>query len=160
MNRPDLPTARDIMTRKLIVFQPEMSAHAAAAILVKNSISGAPVTNAAGQLLGVLSEFDCLRATAGGQYLPDGHTGEHTVGEIMSDVPLTITPEMDLYGVAHAFVTHRVRRLPVMDGDRLVGQVSRRDLFKAITEHNAKLLNRKSYPDYPVGRAPISDYPE
>ena len=160
MNRPNLPTARDVMTRKLIVFQPEMSAHEAAAVLVKNGISGAPVADKDGTLLGVLSEFDCLRAVASGQYLPDGHAGEHTVGEIMTDAPLTISPEMDLYAVAHEFVTRRVRRLPVLENGKLVGQVSRRDLFRALHDYQDKLLRRESYPDYPTGREPISDYPE
>lgn len=156
--RPKVPTARDIMTRSLVTLRPEMSVIDAAEILLKYKISGAPVVDAEGEFLGLLSEFDCLRDVAAAEYDLDYHDAVVTVADLMTKVAHTTGPETDLFGLAHEFVTLRVRRLPVLEDGRLIGQVSRRDALKAAVELRRQLTQRE-YPDYPKGRSPIHNYP-
>jgi len=159
MERPHIPTAREIMTRKLITLRAEMAAVDAAELLLKYSISGAPVVDADGHLLGLLSEFDCLHAVASADYEMDSYDTIETVGQLMSLDPRTVPPEMGLFTLAHSFVELRVRRFPVVENGKLIGQVSRRDALKAAVEMRRKMARRHHYPDYPAGRNPIRDYP-
>lgn len=160
MRHPHVPTAREIMVRKLVTLRPDMSASEATTLLLKYKISGAPVVDSGGVLLGLLSEFDCLRALSSSEYNLDAHDDRVAVGDLMTTDMHTIPPEMDLFAIAHEFVTLRVRRLPVVEDSELLGQVSRRDVLQAEVELQAKLLKQKSYPDYPAGRAPIRNYPK
>jgi CBS domain-containing protein len=157
--RPEVPTARDIMTRSPVTVRPEMHAVEAAGILLKHEISGVPVVDDDGRLLGLFSEYDCLREIASAEYDRDDRDVVVTVAELMTEPMHTISPELELFGIAHEFVTTRVRRLPVIEDGRLVGQVSRRDALRAAYELRRKRLRRKQYPDYPEGRAPIHFYP-
>ncbi|MGI9590360.1 MAG: CBS domain-containing protein, partial [Myxococcota bacterium] len=133
MERPEVPTARAIMTRKLITLRPEMPAVEAAELLTSRSISGAPVVDEEGQLVGLLSEFDCLQAVAAAEYAMDSHDAIETVGELMTKAEdcHTVSPDLELFGLAHEFVRLRVRRFPVIEDHRLIGQVSRRDALAA-----------------------------
>jgi CBS domain-containing protein len=161
MERPRVPTAREIMVRSLVTLTPEMTALAAAERLLEGEISGAPVVDEAGQLLGLLSEFDCLRAVASADYEMDAHDAVETVGELMTRECHTVSPDLDLFGLAHEFVRLRVRRFPVLEKGRLLGQVSRRDALRAAVALRRELMRaRHHYPDYPKGRDPIRDYPK
>jgi CBS domain-containing protein len=160
MNRPKVPTAREIMTRSLVTLTPEMRLLEAAALLLKHRISGAPVVDPDGALQGLLSEHDCLRAVASAEYDMDNHDAIVTVGEMMVKEVETLSPEVDLFGIAHEFVKLRVRRFPVVEDGRLIGQVSRRDALQAVYDLRRKLLSAKHYPDYPDGREPIRSYPK
>lgn len=160
MELPKVPKARAIMTRSLVTLPPEMHAAEAAEILLKRGISGAPVVDGNGHLLGLLSEYDCLRAVAAAEYEMDAHDVVETVADLMTEACHTISPDLDLFGLAHEFVHLRVRRLPVIEDGQLVGQVSRRDALRAALELRRQLLKRRPrYPDYPTERDPIRDYP-
>jgi CBS domain-containing protein len=160
MDHPKVPVARELMTARLVTLTPEMSAVEAAEILLRDSISGAPVVDAHGHLLGLVSEFDCLQAVASAEYEMDLHDGAETVRELMTESCHTIPPDLDLYGIAHAFVNLGVRRLPVVDEGQLIGQVSRRDVLRAAVRIRRELQKaHPRYPDYPAGRNPIRDYP-
>ena len=160
MPHPHVPTASEVMVKKLVTLRPDMQVSEATRLLLKHKISGAPVVDADGCLLGLLSEFDCLRALTSSEYNLDAHDDLVRVADLMTETTHTISPEMDLFAIAHEFVTLRIRRLPVVDGDELLGQVSRRDVLLAEVELQAKLLKHKRYPDYPEGRTPIRDYPK
>ncbi len=160
MEHPRIPTAREIMTRKLVTLRPEMAAVEAAELLLKHGVSGAPVVDRSGHLLGLLSEFDCLHAVASADYEMDSHDVIETVEQLMSRDPKTVSPEMGLFTLAHSFVELHVRRFPVVENDKLIGQVSRRDALRAAVDLRKKLARtRHHYPDYPAGRDPIRDYP-
>jgi CBS domain-containing protein len=162
MERPEIPTVRTVMTRSLVTLHPDMSAVEAARTLVRKSVSGAPVVDEEGNLVGLLSEFDCLQAVASAEYEMDSHDSIETVGQLMTKVEEchTVSPDLDLFGLAHEFVQLRVRRFPVIEDDRLVGQVSRRDaLAAALKLRGGAAKTRHRYPDYPQGRDPIRDYP-
>jgi CBS domain-containing protein len=128
-----LPTAKDIMVSKgLITFHPRQRISEAIQTMVQREISGAPVVDEQMNLLGVLSEFDCLRVIAAGAYDGAPVDGNRTVEELMSRNVITISPTLNLYGIAHTFITRGVRRLPVVEARRVLGQVSRLDVLKAV----------------------------
>ena len=161
MEHRKVATVREMMTRKVITLASDMAAVEASEVLIKNGISGAPVVDEQGRLLGLVSEFDCLRAVAASGYEMDSHDAIESVGDMMSREPLTVPPEMDLFTLAHEFVTRGVRRFPVVEDGRVVGQVSRRDALKAaLILRKARISSRSSYPDYPRGRTPIKNYPK
>lgn len=154
-----VPNARDMMTRKLISLDPETPLSEAISTLLRHKISGAPVVGASGELLGLLSEHDCLSAVASGEfYEQDAAYASKTAADLMTRVAHTIPPEMDLYAVASTFVTRKLRRLPVVENGVVIGQVSRRDVLRAV-ERLEHRHSRKRYPDYPADRRPMSDYP-
>ena len=160
MEMPHVPTAREMMTRKLVTLRPEQPAVEAAALLLKHGISGAPVVDEEGRLLGLLSEYDCLRAVASADYEMDSHDAIEFVGDLMSKDCVTVSPEMELFAIAHKFVTRRMRRFPVIEDGKLIGQVSRRDALKAALALRKKMAgSHHRYPDYPEGRTPIRNYP-
>ncbi len=130
--QPKLPIARDCMTRRLITFHPDQPIREVVKILLSKSISGGPVIENEHQLVGMISELDCMRALAGTAY--EGHytARDRLVREEMSKEPLTIGPEDNIYTMAHMFETHLIRRLPVIENGQLIGQVSRRDVLRAI----------------------------
>ena len=109
------------MTRRVITLRPEMRLVEAAGILLKHSISGAPVVDEDGSLVGLLSEYDCLQSVAAAEYDLDRHDVVVTVAESMVTAMHTISPDTDLFAIAHMFVNLRVRRLPVVDGALALG---------------------------------------
>ncbi len=160
MESVKIPTAREIMTRKLVTLRPDMAVFDAATLLLKHKISGAPVVDVDGHLLGLISEFDMLRAVASADFEMDSHDSIETVEQLMSREPHTVSAETGLFALAHEFVTRRVRRFPVVENGKLIGQVSRRDALQAAVELRRKMeRSRPQYPDYPEGRQPIRNYP-
>jgi CBS domain-containing protein len=149
-----VPTARDLMARNLVTFTPETLLFDAVASLLEKDISGAPVVDRDGRLIGLLSEFDCLRVIAAGEFYDYGYYAETTVADVMTQPDHTIDPSLDLWAIAGEFVRHRVRRLPVLENGRLIGQVSRRDLLAALDRDRRRRKPAKRYPDYPQGREP------
>jgi len=141
-----VPTARDVMTHQLVTLDPRMSIFEAIRRLISNKISGAPVLDADGLMVGVLSELDCLGILASDQFHADDHI--HRVEEYMSTKFETVGPDTDIYRLALYFRDKPVRRFPVVEGDRLLGQVSRRDVLRGIEEMQKKRASRKHYPDY------------
>ncbi len=140
-------TARDVMTHSLVTLTPETSIYDAIRKLISRKISGAPVLDSDGKMVGALSELDCLSVLASDQF----HTEDHiaVVSEYMSTEFETIGPDTDIYTLAMYFRDKPVRRFPVVDpGGQLVGQVSRRDVLKGIEEIRKKKTPRKHYPDY------------
>ena len=125
-------TARDIMATSLITLRPDMSIFSAIRVLVGHGISGAPVVDEEGAMLGVLSELDCLRILSSDEFYSDHQEEAGNVKIFMTGAGQTITPEIGIYAVAHYFLTLPVRRLPVIENGRLVGQVSRRDVLVGI----------------------------
>ena len=154
MKRPSIPTARDIMSKRLVTLKPETPVMEAVRVLLRNKISGVPVVGEEGELLGIYSEFDCLKALANDEF-HEVNEEEDTVETHMTRLGHTIPPELDLYRIANAFITLRVRRLPVLDGEKLVGQVSRRDVLRALDKLGTRLHDHRRYPDYPAGREPL-----
>lgn len=125
-------TVKDIMATNLITLRPEDDIGSAVSLFLKNKISGAPVVDEAGRLVGVLSEKDCMRILLGSFFDNDLRAEREVVGDFMTKTVKTIPSTMSVVEVASLFHSTAFRRLPVVDGDALVGQVSRRDVLRAI----------------------------
>ena len=128
---PPVSHARDIMTTKLVTLDPEMDVFHGIEVLVKHNISGAPVIDSNRRLLGIFSEKSCMKVLINGAY--DG-LPTNQIGKFMDETPTTITPNTQLLTIAQIFLTTPRRRLPVIEDDRLVGQVSRRDVIRAASK--------------------------
>jgi predicted transcriptional regulator len=122
---------RDYMTTKLITFRSDVDIFEAIKTLQINRISGAPVVDNNGQIVGILSEGDCLKAIIKDIYY-DKAGGK--VSDFMSTDIATIGPQDDIIGVAVEFQKQKRKRFPVLDDGELVGQISQRDVLRAVIE--------------------------
>jgi len=125
----DKVRVRDFMAKKLITFKEDQDIYAAIDILVKEGISGAPVVDDRQHLVGILSQKDCIRILANGVFhsRPAG-----PVKDYMSEIVMTIDPDADMFTVADLFLNNVYRRIPVVEDEKVVGQISRRDVLVAI----------------------------
>ena len=119
--------ARDIMTRDVITVPPSMTIKQLANALIKNQVSGAPVADKKGKIVGIVSEADIVAKKG------------KDVKSIMSKKVVSIDEETPVEQIAHLMMTQHVKRVPVMRGDQLLGIVSRADIVSAIArgEHVA-----------------------
>lgn len=141
-------TARDLMTTNLLCFSPNQTLLEAIEKLIKWRVSGAPVVDEAGRMVGTLSELDCLRMLASGEFYFQQQEEGALVRQFMSTGGRTIPPDLGIYSISHYFLTNPIRRLPVIEQERLIGLVSRRDVLRGMEEMSRKRLVRKRYPDY------------
>jgi len=123
------PRIKTYMSSELVTLTPDLEINRAMHLLVENRISGAPVLDETGNLVGMLSQKDCLKAALHASYYREW--GD-TVADYMSDHAQTLDAELDLVEAAEAFLASSFRRFPVMSEGRLVGQISRSDLLKAL----------------------------
>jgi CBS domain-containing protein len=121
---------QDYMTRSLVTFHPETDLFEAINTLLKHRISGAPVVNNEGKLVGLISEVDCLRAILTLTYHEEEVGG--SVADCMTKAVETISYDANIIEVAKIFIDKGRRRLPVIQGDKLVGQISRSDILRAV----------------------------
>ncbi len=121
----------DYMTRKLVTFHEGDNVVQAMAVLLDKQISGAPVIDDAGNLVGVLSEVDLMEVIVQDSYYDEP---QGIVRDYMRTPVDTIDPDMDIYSLAERFHKEHRRRYPVVKNDRLVGQISRRDVLRAVED--------------------------
>jgi len=149
MHEPE-PITR-YMATKLITFTPDVDLRDAIKTIVKRKISGAPVVNKDGDLVGMLSEKDCINAIVEGPYNQGpGATG--TVGDFMSTNVKTVEVDKNVLEIAYEFALSNYRRFPVVENGKLVGQVSRSDILRAILKMTPKI---KHVPSSWIGREPM-----
>ena len=111
---------REIMTSDVISVFEDSTIEAAARVLAGQRISGLPVVNATGSPIGMVTEYDFISKKG------------QTVADIMSRGVISVTEDTDVEEVAHLLTNRRIRRVPVLRGDQLVGIVSRADLIVQI----------------------------
>jgi len=141
--------AADVMTGELLSVRPDSSVFEAIRVMLDHRISGLPVIDDAGRLIGILTEGDLLRRSETGterhrpRWLeilmgPGRMAGEYVrthgrkVGEIMTREVVSVTPESGLNEIVELMERRRIKRVPVLDGDKLVGIVTRADLLRAL----------------------------
>ena len=123
-------TATDIMARSEMTLSPETNIYRALQLLLKHRLSGAPVVDAEGRLVGILTEKDCLKVLLGEAF--DG-LPESRVQNYMTRNVDTVAPTSSLSDIVGRFLGKRYRKLPVVDNQgRVIGQVSRRDTLRAV----------------------------
>jgi CBS domain-containing protein len=149
----------DVMTRDVITVAPGASIRTAAQLMVDHAVSGLPVVDDAGALVGILSEGDLIlrqkpRAWQSWWQVffidPERLAREYqkamgmTVAEVMTRAVISVTPDDSLASAAEVLDGHRIRRLPVVVDGALVGIVSRGDLVKALAAARADDTTRPS----------------
>lgn len=125
------PRICDYMVRDLVTLTPNTEINRAMHILLERRISGAPVLDENGWLVGVLSKKDCLKAALHAAYWREWG---QSVADYMSRDVQTLQADMDIIGAAEAFLASSFRRFPVMHQGQLVGQISRADILRALSE--------------------------
>ncbi len=120
---------KDYMSGRLVTFSPETDVLDAIHELVEHRIAGAPVVDDHGSLIGMLSELDCMKIA-----LTAGYHGEMggPVADFMTTDTQTIDADMSIIDLAQLFLDSGFRRYPVLKDNRLVGQISRRDVLRAL----------------------------
>lgn len=118
------------MAKDFITFQPEQSIYDAIDIMLEKRISGGPVLNESGDLIGILSEKDCLKVMVDAAY-HNQLNNDGLVKNYMSTQVTTVDIGSDVVDVANMFLSSNFRRYPVVENGKLKGQVSRRDVMKA-----------------------------
>jgi len=130
----------DYMTRRLVTFHRNDNVISAMGMLLDKKISGAPVVDDDGNLVGILSEVDLMPIVMQDSYY-DESMG--IVADYMQSPVDTIDPDMDIYMVAERFHKEHRRRYPVVKNGKLVGQISRRDVLRAAEDFLLRTGRRK-----------------
>ena len=122
---------RDYMAGHLVTFKPETDVMDAIHELVHHRIAGAPVVDDKGDLVGMLSELDCMKVALNAGYYGDwgGPVADYMTAEVES-----VDAGMNIVDLAQKFLDTGFRRFPVIRNNRLVGQISRRDALRALSE--------------------------
>ena len=161
--------AHQIMTRSVISISPEATVLEAANVVLQSHISGLPVLDAAGKLVGIVSEGDFLRRSEIGTQrkrgrwlkflLGAGHAAAdfvqengRRISEVMTRDPLTITEDTPLEEIVTLMQKKGVKRLPVMRGEKLVGIVTRANLLQAVASLAREIPDPTADDDHVRGR--------
>jgi CBS-domain-containing membrane protein len=134
---------RDVMTTEVVTVSPRARVKAAIQLLDHHQITAMPVVDGEGRLVGVVSEADVLRDAL----MPDrrthelpvsteGRTGTLTVNDVMTRLPMSVTADADLSVAASVLVDTAIKSLPVVEGERVVGMVSRRDVISVLAKRD------------------------
>lgn len=121
---------KDYMSANLVTLTPEMDVLRAIHLLVENNISGAAVVDDHGNLVGFLSERDCIRVALQASYFEEAGGGK--VKEFMVRDVKTVDPETSVADVAELFLNEPYLVYPVVDDNRVVGHVRRRDVLRSL----------------------------
>ena len=122
----------DYMTTKLVTFRADDSLDHVINLLIKNKISGGPVVDDKNELIGIISETDCIKHISESKYYNMPTDVNITVGKYMVTDVDTIDKDMNIFDAAFKFISSHRRRFPVIDANgKLIGQLSQKDVLKA-----------------------------
>ena len=127
-----LPIVSDFMDKSFATVQPDTSMNKTIKLLIKKKLTGVLVIDEKNNLVGLLSEKDCLKILLrhGFDQFPDD-----VVASYMHPVPLTVESTVDIIRAAQIFLDNSFRRLAVVDDGKLVGQITRRDIVKGMEKY-------------------------
>ena len=123
-------TVSDYMTRDLITFTPNQTIESVMQALIKNRISGGPVVNDKNELIGIISEGDCIKQISESRYY-NMPMQDKTIEKHMAINVETIDGNMNIFDAANKFLNAKRRRFPIIENGKLVGQISQKDVLKA-----------------------------
>ncbi len=127
----------DYMTTKLITFRPDQPVSEVVESLIKNRISGGPVVNENNELLGVISEGDCIKHISESRYynmpLDNSTVEKHMIKNVD-----TIDGSLNIFEAADKFLKAKHRRFPIVENGKLVGQISQKDILIAALEQKGE----------------------
>jgi CBS domain-containing protein len=120
----------DYMTKNLITFRPEQSVDEVIEALITNKISGGPVVNENNELVGIISEGDCLKQISESRYYNMPMAQDNVEKRMVKNVD-TLDGNMNIFDAANMFLESKHRRFPILENGKLVGQISQKDILKA-----------------------------
>jgi CBS domain-containing protein len=123
-------TVSDYMTTDLITFTPDQSIEVVMQSLIKHRISGGPVVNEKNELIGIISEGDCIKQISESRYY-NMPMQDQTIEKHMASNVETIDGNMNIFDAATKFLEAKRRRFPIVENGKLVGQISQKDVLKA-----------------------------
>ena len=121
----------DYMTRDLITFTPTDSISHVIQTFIDHNISGGPVVNDKYELVGVISEGDCMKQISESRYYNMPMDTNRTVGKAMAKNVETIDGSMNIFDAVDKFLKSKRRRFPIVENGKLVGQINQKDILKA-----------------------------
>ena len=116
--------AADIMTTNVVTASKDMVLTDVIALLLRWHISALPVVDDDKNILGIVSEIDLVNMTL------DGNARDTTVAEVMAKNIISFGPEAELAEMVQSFSKNHLRRVPIVDGTKVIGIVSRRDILR------------------------------
>lgn len=127
---PKLMKVKDYMSTNLITFKPNQKVYSVVEAIIKNKISGGPVINDKKELVGIISEGDCLKQLSENRYYNMPLEEDIVENRMVKNVE-TIDGNMDIFDAATKFLNSKIRRFPIVEGGKLIGQISQKDILKA-----------------------------
>ncbi len=127
----------DYMTTKLITFRPDQLVSEVVESLIKNRISGGPVVNDKNELLGIISEGDCIKHISESRYY-NMPMDNNTVDKHMIKNVDTIDGKLNIFEAAEKFLKAKHRRFPIVENGKLIGQISQKDILIAALEQKGE----------------------
>jgi len=121
---------KDYMTTSLITFKPHQSIEEVIDTLIKNRISGGPVVNENNELIGIISEGDCIKQISESRYY-NMPLNNSLVENHMATSVETIDGNINVFDATSKFLESKRRRFPIVENGKLVGQISQKDILKA-----------------------------
>lgn len=134
---------KDFMSTSLTVFKPEQSIPEVIEIIINNKISGGPVVNDKYELVGVISEGDCIKQISDSQYynMPIENI---LVESFMTRDVETINGDTTIFDAAKKFLDAKRRRFPIVEDKKLIGLISQKDILKAAVKMKQQTWDPKS----------------
>lgn len=154
---------KDLMTYPVVTVHPDASVKEAAVLLTTHGYTLLPVVDARDHLVGVVSEADLIRgrilpdprALIGDEPPPPAEQPARLVADVMTKDPVVVDTRTDAVAVTKLMLDRHLRALPVVDGDRLAGIVTRRDVLRTIARddrdiardvrHRLAVVSRRSW---------------
>ncbi len=130
----------DYMSTSLVTFKPDQTIETVMQALIKHKISGGPVVNDKNELIGIISEGDCIKQISESRYY-NMPMQDKTIKDFMVENVETIDGNMNIFDAANKFLEAKRRRFPIVENGKLIGLVSQKDILKAAMKlkgHNWK----------------------
>ncbi len=128
----DSKTARNIMRRPEVALRRLMTIDRVSDHLSRHQLPGAPVVNKLGELIGYVSEYDCLQQLMQSSYYGDNAS---LVEDVMSTKLIMSRPDIALIDLASTMNASKVNVMPIVEAGKLVGAVSRGDIMRELVKH-------------------------